>query len=213
MPGETESVFELRAAKIVAALKRRAMEGYVAAGRARALELLRSLVPEGASVAWGGSTSLSRDLGFIDEVRAGSSRVVDRDAAMTPEEADKAFRDSFSVDTYLMGTNAITMDGELVNVDARGNRIAALAYGPRQVIVVAGRNKICADLPAAMRRAREEAAPPNALRLGYKTPCSADGICHDCLGEACICCQTLVTRKSRVPGRIKVLLVGQDLGF
>jgi len=213
MPGEIGSVFALRAVKIVAALKRRAMEGYFAADRLEAAGVLRSLMPRGQSVAWGGSVSLARDLGFIDEVRSGPYRVIDRDAAATPEEAEKAFRESFCADTYLMGTNAITMDGELVNVDARGNRVAALAFGPRQVIVVAGRNKVCADLPSAMRRAREEAAPPNALRLGYRTPCSVDGLCHDCLGETCICCQTLVTRMSRVPGRIKVVLVGEELGF
>jgi hypothetical protein len=213
MPSEIDSVFALRAAKIIAALKRRAMEGYFAADRAAAVVALRSLMQDGQSVAWGGSTSLARDLGFIDVVRRGPYRVIDRDAAKTPEEAEQAFRESFCADTYLMGTNAITLDGELVNVDARGNRVAALAYGPRQVLVVAGRNKVCADLPAALRRAREEAAPPNALRLGYKTPCSVDGLCHDCLGEACICCQTLITRMSRVPGRIKVVLVGEDLGF
>jgi hypothetical protein len=210
---EIAEVYRLRAAKTIAALKRRGMEGFFAADRAQASSLALSLVERGSSVSWGGSTTLARDLGLIEALRAGPYTVVDRDAAKTPEEKEKAFRESFFVDSYFMGTNALTQDGELVNVDANGNRVAALAYGPRQVIIVSGCNKICADLPSALRRAREEAAPPNALRLGLKTPCSVDGLCHDCLGETSICCQTLITRMSRVRGRIKLILVGEELGF
>jgi hypothetical protein len=210
---ERSAVYALKAAKLMSALRKRGMEGRFAPDRSAAAALALSLAPEGSRVAWGGSVSCDRDLGIIEALRKGPYEVIDRDAAKTPAEKEKAFRDSFFADAYFMGTNAISQDGELVNVDANGNRVAALSYGPRRVIVIAGCNKICADLPQAMRRAREEAAPPNVLRLGYQTPCRIDGICHDCLSEECICCQILVTRKSRVPGRIQVILVGEDLGF
>lgn len=213
MQSEIKAVYALRAAAAIAALKKRGMEGFWADDRETAARLILSLIPEGSSVAWGGSITLARDLGLYDVLRAGPYSTIDRDAAKTPQEVERVFRDSLSADVYLMGCNAISMDGQLVNVDARGNRVAALAYGPRSVIVASGCNKLCPDLESAMRRAREEAAPPNAERLGYKTACRADGLCHDCLAEECICCQTLVTRKSRVPGRIKVVLVGEDLGF
>ena len=116
-------------------------------------------------------------------------------------------------DVFLMSSNAITEDGQLFNIDGTGNRVAALCYGPRNVIVVAGMNKVAPDLDSAVKRARNEAAPPNCIRLGLDTPCTKLGKCADCSSPDCICCQFLITRRSRVKGRIHVILVGQDLGF
>lgn len=112
-----------------------------------------------------------------------------------------------------MSSNAITLGGKLVNIDGNGNRIAALIYGPKNVIVVAGMNKVTTDEESAMKRIRNYASPVNALRLSQNTPCAATGECHDCLSDACICCQVLVTRKSRTKNRIKVILVGEELSY
>ena len=116
--------------------------------------------------------------------------------------------------TFLMSSNAISADGQLVNIDGTGNRVAALCFGPEQVIVGAGMNKVAGDLEGAMRRAREVAAPVNAQRFaGLKTPCSVTGLCADCTGPDSICCQIVTTRICRPAGRIKVVLVGEELGF
>ena len=112
-----------------------------------------------------------------------------------------------------MSTNAITTDGQLVNIDGTGNRVAALIWGPKQVIVLAGMNKVCPTLEDAYRRVKNIASPPNCIRLNRKTPCAATGICGDCLSPDCICSQTVLTRRSGIPGRIKVILIGEQLGY
>lgn len=112
-----------------------------------------------------------------------------------------------------MSTNAITMDGELVNIDGSGNRVAALIFGPEEVIIVAGMNKVTADVPGAYKRVKNIASPPNCVRLNKNTPCAMTGQCGSCLGDDCICSQTVITRRSGIPGRIKVILVGEELGY
>ena len=112
----------------------------------------------------------------------------------------------------MMSTNAITLDGELVNIDGSGNRVACLAFGPNEVIVVAGMNKVVSNVEEGIARSRNFAAPPNTVRLGCDTPCAKIGQCGNCLNDT-ICCQIVVTRASRVPGRIKVILVGEELGY
>ena len=112
-----------------------------------------------------------------------------------------------------MSSNAITLDGQLVNIDGIGNRLACLIAGPKNVIVIAGMNKIVADVETGIERVRNMAAPPNAVRLGSRTPCAGLGHCADCLVDDCLCCQIVITRKSRIPDRIKVILVGEELGY
>lgn len=112
-----------------------------------------------------------------------------------------------------MSTNAITYEGELVNIDGNGNRVACLIHGPRHVIIIAGMNKVATTLEGAFERARTMACPPNAVRLDKKTPCAATGKCGDCLSPDCFCNQIVVTRRSGHTGRIKVFLVAEDLGF
>ena len=134
--------------------------------------------------------------------------------AATPEEKTELMRQALLCDTYLMSSNAISSDGQLVNIDGNGNRCAALIYGPKQVLVVAGLNKVTGSLEAAMDRARNVAAPINAKRFaGLQTPCYKAGLCGDCLSADCICSQIVITRTSRNKGRIKVILVGESLGF
>lgn len=202
----------LAAERVVKRLQERRLEAYYAPDRARALEIALSLIPEGSTVGWGGSRSVE-EIGLKDAVRAGNYRALDRDRAASPEEKAALERQAFSADAFLMGTNAITEDGQLVNIDGRGNRVAALCYGPERVIVIAGINKLTADLDAAVSRARHTAAPANALRFEGDTPCHRSGVCGDCRADGCICNQIVITRGSMTPGRIHVILVGEALGF
>lgn len=214
MHAEMAAAWRLKAQKAAKAMAPRGFDAHVVDSAPEAAELVLSLIPAGASVAWGGSMTLSRDLGIIKTLRArGSWRLLDRDAAVGPEAVEEALHAAFNADVYLSSANAITQDGQLVNVDGRSNRVAAIAYGPKRVIIVAGCNKLCPDLETALKRARHEAAPPNAARLDMKTACRADAVCHECLAEDCICCNTLITRKSREKGRIIVILVTQALGY
>ena len=164
-------------------------------------------------ISWGGSQTIS-EIGLISELTHLPYTLLDRSVATTADETRDIYLKAFNADYYLMSANAITLDGELINIDGTGNRAAALIYGPKNVIVIAGMNKIVTDQASGMDRVRNFAAPPNAIRIGHdQTPCSKTGKCHDCLSEQCICCQTVITRFSRIPKRIKVILVGEPLGY
>ena len=189
------------------------MEGYYCATAAEAKEKVLSMIDSGTEVAFGGAMTLNES-GILAALRERTDiTLLDRDAAKTPEEAGKIYRQAFSADTYLTSTNAITMDGELINIDGRGNRVAALIFGPGQVIVVAGMNKVATDEAAGLARVRNVAAPANCIRLGKTTPCTVTGRCGDCFGDASICSQIVVTRRSSELNRIKVILVGEELGY
>ena len=132
---------------------------------------------------------------------------------LTPEQKKQIFRQAFSADVYLMSSNAVTEEGELYNVDGNSNRVAALAYGPDSVIVVAGCNKIVPDIAAAVERVKKIAAPVNATRLHCSTPCAKTGECMNCHSDGRICCNYLVSAQQRHQDRIKVILVGGELGY
>ena len=198
--------------KIIAAMKTRQMECIYFENRKDMLEYLKAVIPAKATAAWGGSMTL-KDSGVIDLLRGGLCKIIDRDAAKTPEEAHKCMHQAFNADCYFLSANAITMDGKLVNIDGNGNRVAALIYGPKEVYVIAGMNKVVKDEDAAMDRIKNMAAPMNAMRLTTGAPCTKTGNCMHCKGSGTICCHTVVTRYSRHPGRIKVLLVGEELGY
>ena len=201
----------LLARKVIGGLRSRNMEGYYAADAAEALELALSLIPEGATVAMGGCQS-AWDIGLVDALQSGrgNRRFIDRDAIADKRAAMLA---AYDADVFLSSANAMTEDGVIVNIDGNSNRVSAIAQGPRCVLFVVGMNKVCADFDSALKRARNVAAPINAQRFGLDTPCTKTGACADCKSPDTICCQFLVTRFSRHPGRIKVLLVGADLGF
>lgn len=169
-------------------------------------------IEEGASVAWGGSMTI-RDIGLTKALSAGNYRVIDRDKAVTAGEKRKAAMDALSADYFLTSANGISEDGQLVNVDGNGNRVAAIVFGPEYVIVVAGMNKVVRTAKDAMVRARTVAAPLNQQRFLKNTPCTTTGVCGDCKSPDCICNQLLTTRNSRPAGRIKVILVGEELGY
>ncbi len=128
-------------------------------------------------------------------------------------EKQALMRQALTCGTFIMSSNAISADGQLVNLDGNANRVAALCFGPESVLVIAGMNKVMGDLDSAIARARQVAAPANAQRFDIKTPCAVTGSCGDCTSPDCICCQMVITRGCRPAGRIKVILVGQDLGF
>ena len=146
----------------------------------------------------------------MDAIKDGSRRYIDRETAADKRAAMLA---AYDADVYLASANAITEDGILVNIDGNSNRVSAIAYGPRKVLFIVGMNKVCPDLDSALKRARNVAAPVNAQRFGLDTPCSKTGACMDCKSPDSICCQFLVTRFSRHPGRIQVILVNDNLGF
>ena len=177
-----------------------------------AKSLALSLVPENSTVSFGGSVTLS-EAGVLEALRSREDiTLYDRDTANGPDEVKKIMHDALSCDYYFMSSNAITADGELVNIDGNGNRVAALIYGPENVIIVAGMNKIVKDVEEGISRTRNTASPQNCIRLKKNTPCAVNGVCGNCLSDT-ICDQIVITRASRVPQRIKVILVGEELGF
>ena len=153
------------------------------------------------------------ECGLMDAVRDGSYTLIDRMTATTPREKREIYAKTVMADYYLMSTNAITMDGELVNIDGFCNRVACLCAGPENVIIIAGMNKVVKDVESGINRIRTKAAPPNTTRLNKNTPCARTGVCGNCFSPDCICSQTVITRRSGIPGRIKVILVNEDLGF
>lgn len=191
---------------------KRGMNAFYCDTRKEAVKKVLELIPSGASVTWGGSETLTES-GILDAVKNGGYELIDRSAAGTPEEKRSMFAKQSLSDYFLMSTNAFTADGELVNIDGRGNRVCFLIAGPEHVIVIAGMNKFASTVPEALDRVHNEAAPPNCVRLGLKTPCAVTGLCQDCHGENTICCQEVITRHSMIPGRIQIILVGEELGF
>ncbi len=200
---------ELLAQTVIKGLKSRNMEGYYAPDRAEALRLALELTGKGSSVAMGGAMS-AWEIGLVDALKSGDYRFIDRDA-----EADKraAMLAAYDADVFISSVNAMTQDGVLINIDGNANRVSAIAQGPKKVLFIVGMNKICPDTDAAMKRARNVAAPINAQRFGLSTPCSKTGACMNCKSPDTICCQILITRYSRHADRIHVILVNDTLGF
>ena len=167
------------AAVIISRLQKRNMEGYFCETSKEAVEKALSLMPEGSVISWGGSMSLGQ-CGLMDAVKEKNYTLIDRMAATTPREKREVYARTVMADYYLMSTNAITMDGELVNIDGNGNRLACLMQGPSHVCLVVGRNKVSTTLEDAIHRVRNIAAPANVKRLHKQTPCGAGGRCGDC---------------------------------
>ena len=203
---------ELLGKSVIKNLSKRNMEGYYCATKEEALAKALELIPETDVVAWGGSVTID-EIGLLAAVKA-RNPVIDRDTAATMEEKVELMRKGLTCDTFLMSTNAMSEDGILVNIDGNGNRVASLIFGPKQVVIIAGVNKIAKDLDSAIARVRSNAAPINAQRFaGISTPCAKTGVCSNCNAHDCMCCQVVVTRHSRQAGRIKIILVGENLGF
>ncbi len=203
---------EVLGARVVKALEARNMEAYYVKTKEEALKKALELIPEGSSVSWGGTMSV-REIGLTEALHEGDYVVYDRDKKETRDEKEEVAHQALNGDFFLGSVNALSEDGVMVNIDGNGNRVAAFAYGPQNVLLVVGMNKVVKTEADAMSRARNEAAPINAQRFGIDTPCVKNGSCFDCKKPECICCQILITRYSRTPKRMKVILVDENLGF
>lgn len=209
---EQQKMYAKRGEILVKNLKKRHFDACYCESREQALEKALSLIPCGASVGWGGTVT-AKQIGLLDAVKNGDYAVIDRDKCVTADEKREATKAGMLADVYITGANALSLDGQMVNIDGTGNRLAAICYGPENVIVVAGMNKVMDTLESAITRARTVAAPMNKQRFPNQTPCEMTGTCADCKAEGCICNQILVTRHCRPVGRIHFVLVGEDLGF
>ena len=200
-------------AKMVKAMQRRHFDAYYCATASEAKAKVNELIPDGASVTWGGTMTV-RDMDIPKMLQErGTLKVWDRDKVETPEEKQEMYLRAFQTDYYLSSANAITEDGVIVNIDGTGNRVAAITWGPQHVIFVVGMNKVAQDPEAALKRARSTAAPINAARFDIQTPCQLDGQCHNCNSPQSICNYIHFLRNSSKPGRIIVILVGENLGY
>ena len=204
--------YEKRGKILVKNLQSRHFEAYYCANKEEALQKALELIPEGASVGWGGALS-AEQIGLQDAVREGNYKALDRENCATAEEREQMGRRCLDADFFITGANGMSLDGQMVNIDGYGNRCAAIIYGPQNVLVIAGMNKVVDSLEDAVRRARTIASPMNKQRFDVQTPCAVTGTCGDCKAEGCICNQIVITRNCRPEGRIRFILVGEDLGL
>lgn len=204
----------LLAEKLVGNLKQRHYEAFFCPTAQEAVEKITGMIPEGSSVTWGGSMTI-RDMGLTKALHNKEGLDIwDRDLAPSREEAQEIYRRAFYADYYLSSVNAISEDGEIVNIDGNGNRVAAITFGPKRVILVVGINKVAQNLDAAISRARSLAAPVNMMRFAdLNTPCKHDGMCHDCKSPDSICNYIQIMRNSHPVGRHIVVIVGEELGY
>jgi len=214
-PDHKKNCWRLQAGRMIKNLKKRGMDGMYCESSAEAVKAICAAIPAGALVGLGGSETVLES-GLVAALRRMDIRLLDRyRAGVGKEEVDEMRRQGLLADVFIMSSNAVSADGRLVNIDGTGNRVAALVFGPKKVIVLAGMNKVASDLDAAIARARNTAAPANSLRVGADTPCSHTGFCQDpyCHPPHRICCQLVVTEASMPPGRILVVLVSENLGY
>jgi len=204
---------EKQVERTIEALKKNRFEALFVPDSKSALEEVMKRIPDGTTVGIGGSVTLAQ-VGILDALKNRKVQLIwPFQQAKNEEERLELIRKSFSSDIFLSGTNAITEDGKLFNIDATGNRVAAMFIGPKKVIVVCGINKIVKDIEAAEKRVKEWAAPQNAKRLNRKTPCTETGVCADCSSPDRICniYVTLAKKPSRT--EVTVILVGEQLGI
>lgn len=209
---QKDQYYETIAKTIIKNLEKRQMEGYYYPNRATAVEKALDLMPPGSIIGWGGSMTLF-DMDLLNAISNNSYHLLDRDSAKNPQEQREIYSKIFDADFFLMSTNAITIAGELINIDHLGNRVSSLCFGPHNVLVFAGMNKLAPDLTSGVQRVRHIAAPLNSIRLDRKTPCTITGECTDCHSPESICDQIVITRRSSIPNRIKVFLIGEELGY
>ncbi len=207
-----QKAFSVAAPSVIAELKKRNMEGYYFETCAEMVDKILSMLPENSVVTWGGSESF-KESGMLSALEKGNYRLLDRALATTDEEKREFYSRSVLADAFFMSSNAITYDGKLINIDGSGNRLACLMHGPKEVYIIVGMNKFVKTVEAGIERVRNLASPANVQRLNCKTPCHETGLCADCLSPDCTCSHLVITRRSRQPGRIKVFMVAQELGY
>ena len=207
-----QKYYETVASTIIQNLNKRQIEGYYCKDKTSAIQKALELIPEGSSISYGGSMTLN-ETGLMNAIENGNYKLIKRENANNAEEQRKIYAEICASDFFLMGSNAITLDGELINIDGRGNRVAFLCFGPQNVLILTGMNKVVSNIESGVKRVRDIAAPPNGIRLNKQTPCALTGRCGDCYSPDCMCGQLVITRRSGIPNRIKVILIGEDLGY
>jgi len=208
---------QIRLAELKKALEKNNFEVFLADDAEEAKKIaLGAIIPEikPESISWGGSMTFTAS-GLYDALKNYNEvKVIDTfDKSISHEEMLERRRQALLADLFITGTNAVTESGQLVNLDMIGNRIAALTFGPKFVIVLLGRNKIVKDVKAAMDRIKNYAAPVNAMRLDKKTPCAETSYCDECKSPGRICNTWTITEKSFPKGRVKVILINESLGL
>src|SRR6056297_887893 len=207
-----KEAYKSKANSIIKNFEKRKINGFYCSTKEEALKKSLSLIEKGSSVSWGGSATIE-EIGLLEAVKKGDYQVIDRDLGVNSEERFELMRKASFADNYITSSNALTIDGELVNIDGNGNRVAAMSFGPKKLIIVVGMNKVVRDVETAVKRVQNDAAPPNVKRLNLNTPCSKTGYCMDCYTDDCVCGQILITRYNRLKDRINVIIVGEELGF
>ena len=205
---------ELRVKELIEVLKERDFNAVYAADKDEARKIVMDMIPEGSTIAVGGSVTLN-ETGILDEIRKPCYNFIDRYSTKSFEEMLDKYREGYTADVFVSSTNAVTMEGQLVNIDCTGNRTSQIVFGPKKVIIIAGVNKIVENVEEGMRRAKE-CAPMNARRITHKTPCATDDNyrCSDCRSHARVCNVTsIVDGCHYFPGRITVVLVPEILGY
>jgi len=207
-----QEAYETQAKTIIKNLEKRSMEGYYFTDIKSCKDFILQMIPNGSVVTTGGSMTIN-EIGLMDELSSGKYLFVDRMSPVTAAEKRETYSKIVMADYYFMSTNAITLTGELINIDGSGNRVACLIHGPENIIIVVGMNKVVSTVEDGIKRSQNFAAATNVKRLNKKTPCFETGVCADCLSSDCICNQIVITRRSGVKGRIKVFLIGETLGY
>lgn len=208
-----KQAYKTLASTMIKNFAKRNIEAFYCDNKEDAAALAMEFMKEGGTVGMGGTETV-KETGLIDIIKETPSlHFIDRTLAKTPEEKRAVYLETLGADYFLMSSNAITIDGELINIDGNGNRVACLIYGPENIIIMAGMNKVVDDVESGIQRVGTHAAPPNAARLGLRTPCASIGHCSDCHSPDCMCAQIVITRHSKHTGRIKVILIGEELGF
>ena len=213
MDENVKKVTELRVNKTIKALERNNMKGYFVKSREELFSLIDSLIGGDKLITHGGSVTLD-ETGVKAYLKENYKGVfMDRADCKTPEETQELYRKTFFADTFFASSNAVTEEGELYNIDGTGNRVSAMIFGPKQVILVVGTNKIVPDMKAAEQRLSKIACPANTIRLNMKTPCAVTGECGNCNSPDRICCAYVRHGQQRIKDRIKVIFVEGDYGF
>jgi hypothetical protein len=199
--------------KLTDALEKNNMAGFFVNNEGELLELLGKLIPNNSTVGCGDSVTLEQT-GVFDFLRNGNYCFLDKHRnGITKDEKNEIYIKNFNVDIFVTGTNAVTMDGKIFNIDGNGSRIAPIIYGPKQVIIVIGINKIANNVDEAIKRTRQIAAPLDAKRLKKETPCTKLNKCIDCKHEQRICNDFLLITGQFIKNRIKIIIVNKELGF
>jgi len=204
-----------RAEKIIRNLEKRYMRGFYFENMTEAVQAICKMINEGELVGLGGSETII-ETGLINELRKLKIRLLDRyKDGVKKAEVDKMRTEGLLSDVFIASTNAITLDGKLVNEDGTGNRVACMIYGPKKVIIIAGMNKVVPTVEDAIKRIKSKAAPLDSMRVGIETPCHYTGVCNEshCFPPKRICSQLVIIESSMIKDRINVFLIGEDVGY